>query len=251
MTNVRAHLQTPRPHWLIELVVHGELQVRMPGGDWIDLSPGHGALYAPHTPWEERVAGGGPCQSVWVFFDPADPGVAEGLAGEYPVRRLQDPQGLARHCVEALQAPPGDDRAARLRRCGQLCELVGLLLTAAEHDGEWIVTERPASGPSFVERADRFMRTRLRSRCRVADVAAHVGMSASGLAHAYRRVTGHTPMAALRAMRVEAARAMLMRGASTLDAIAAETGFADGFHLSRTFKRHLGVSPREYLRGAA
>jgi AraC family transcriptional regulator len=55
-------------------------------------------------------------------------------------------------------------------------------------------------------------------------------------------------MAALRAMRIEAAKVQLVRGDLKLDAIAIQTGFADAFHLSRTFKRMVGSSPRQFLR---
>jgi len=54
-------------------------------------------------------------------------------------------------------------------------------------------------------------------------------------------------MAVLREIRIEAAKAMLLRGSMTLDQISAKTGFADAFHLSRTFKKHEGCSPRAFL----
>jgi transcriptional regulator GlxA family with amidase domain len=83
----------------------------------------------------------------------------------------------------------------------------------------------------------------------LADIAAAVGMSVSGFAHNYKRQTGLSPMAMLRRMRVEAVKSHLMRERLTLEQIANETGFADAFHLSRTFKEVTGVSPRQFRCG--
>jgi len=165
------------------------------------------------------------------------------------MQRFDDPRQLVATCLETLceGARPGPSTATDLIRHGRLCAMVGLLLEAVQRDGPMTVTEPGDDRASLVERADRYMRQHLHTRCQVADVATHVGLSESGLHHAYRRATGRTPMAALRTMRVEAARARLLRGVNTLETIAAQTGFADAFHLSKSFKRHFGVSPRDYL----
>lgn len=47
-------------------------------------------------------------------------------------------------------------------------------------------------------------------------------------------------------MRIEFAKTLLLKG-QTLKAIAAETGFCDPFHLSKTFKQVTGHSPRQFV----
>jgi len=102
--------------------------------------------------------------------------------------------------------------------------------------------------PDMIMKAHSFMRSHLASGIQLADIAEHVGMSESGFSHAHQRLTGRTPLATLRSLRIEAARISIMRGNFTLDAIAKKTGFSDAFHLSRSFKKAFGLSPMKYLR---
>ena len=47
-------------------------------------------------------------------------------------------------------------------------------------------------------------------------------------------------------MRIEKAKMYLLRDRTPLAAIALATGFADPYHLSRTFKKAVGASPRDF-----
>jgi transcriptional regulator GlxA family with amidase domain len=46
--------------------------------------------------------------------------------------------------------------------------------------------------------------------------------------------------------RTDAARSLLTRGDLDLDEIARRTGFADGPHLARRFRRRFGLSPAQF-----
>ena len=123
-----------------------------------------------------------------------------------------------------------------------------MLLAAPRKDGWILLGKWPAVLPEPVFRARRFMRQHLHERIRIAEIAAHAGLSPSGLQHAFRRATGRPPMAVLREMRVETAKALLLRTGMTVEQIAACTGFADAFHLSRVFKQLTGERPQAYRR---
>ena len=56
---------------------------------------------------------------------------------------------------------------------------------------------------------------------------------------------GESPMRTLTNMRLRLAQGLLLKG-RRLQEIASQTGFVDGFHLSRTFRRVLGCSPRQF-----
>ena len=75
-------------------------------------------------------------------------------------------------------------------------------------------------------------------------------MSESGFAHAYRRLAGQSPGQALRRMRIEAVKMYLLHNRLTLEKIAQLTGFADAFHLSHTFRKVVGVSPKQFRQHA-
>jgi AraC-like DNA-binding protein len=66
----------------------------------------------------------------------------------------------------------------------------------------------------------------------------------------FRADTGMTPHAFQVNLRIARARALLAAGV-TPAAVAADCGFADQSHLTRTFKRAVGVSPGRYARAVA
>ena len=61
----------------------------------------------------------------------------------------------------------------------------------------------------------------------------------------FARAVGVTPHAYLLQQRVRLARRLLSAGRRPIEA-AAEAGFADQSHLTRAFRRQLGVTPARY-----
>jgi AraC-like DNA-binding protein len=79
------------------------------------------------------------------------------------------------------------------------------------------------------------------------DLALATGMSPFTLLRAFRGETGLPPHAYLNQVRVRLARRLLDGGMAPAE-VAAEVGFADQAHLTRHFKRIMGVPPRAYQR---
>jgi transcriptional regulator GlxA family with amidase domain len=77
-------------------------------------------------------------------------------------------------------------------------------------------------------------------------LAAQVNMSPRNFARSYKTKTGRTPAKALELFRVEAARRLLEEAKLDVDEIARSCGFGDEERMRATFKRHLGISPRDY-----
>ncbi|SIT49006.1 AraC family transcriptional regulator (fragment) [Paraburkholderia ribeironis] len=78
---------------------------------------------------------------------------------------------------------------------------------------------------------------------RVSDLAGQACMSPRHFARAFQAETGLTPAKAVEKLRVEAARAALESGATSLQCVANECGFGDAERMRRSFHRLLGVSP--------
>ena len=233
--------------WLLELVTHGRMEVRTPAFDWQRLAAGGGALYPPGCRYEERVApGNAACRSLCVLFGPGD---AAGAPFDSDVAMLvRDPDSSAQRLARTISETYLGDGAQRLVAQGCMMQLVGQMQLAGRSGRELLISPATSGEHELVARADAFMREHLARSCRVGDIARHVGMSASGLSHAYKRLAGRTPMHALRSFRIEAARTLVLRDQLSLEQIAEQTGFADAFHLSRTFKQVTGQTPRDYRR---
>jgi AraC-like DNA-binding protein len=73
------------------------------------------------------------------------------------------------------------------------------------------------------------------------------GLSQFALLRAFRAATGLPPHAYLNQLRVRRARLLLDDGVPAAD-VAAQVGFADQAHLTRHFKRVVGVPPAAYQR---
>jgi AraC-like DNA-binding protein len=111
--------------------------------------------------------------------------------------------------------------------------------------------DRSAAGPVRSPAAVRTVRDLLAERLAdppsLGDLARESGMSPFALVRAFRSETGLPPHAYVNHLRVRLARQLLDSGEAPAD-VAARAGFADQAHLTRHFKRVVGVPPRAYQR---
>jgi AraC-like DNA-binding protein len=98
-----------------------------------------------------------------------------------------------------------------------------------------------------VRRARHHLRERWDQRVTLAELAAVSGLSRFELVRRFRKHAAVTPHAFQTDLRVAEARRLLAAGVAPAE-VAATCGFADQPHLSRVFKRAVGVSPGRYAR---
>jgi AraC-like DNA-binding protein len=101
-----------------------------------------------------------------------------------------------------------------------------------------------------VRRARDHLRERWDQPVSLVELARVAGLSRFELVRRFREQIGVTPHAFQVNLRVEGARALLAAGSAPA-AVAAACGFADQPHLTRTFKRAVGVTPGSYARAVA
>lgn len=97
-----------------------------------------------------------------------------------------------------------------------------------------------------VRRAREYLLAQWDQPVALADLAAHAGLSRFELVRRFRQQTGLAPHAFQTNLRIARARAMLRAG-DPIAQVAAVCGFADQPHLTRTFRRMVGVTPGRYL----
>jgi len=107
--------------------------------------------------------------------------------------------------------------------------------------------ERPHSRSEAraVERARQLLRTAPASPVTLDELAAVAGVDKYRLVRLFRAHTGLPPHSFQIALRIRTARRLLESGA-TLAHAAADAGFTDQAHLTRHFRRTLGMTPRQY-----
>jgi AraC family transcriptional regulator len=79
-------------------------------------------------------------------------------------------------------------------------------------------------------------------------LAAQVDLSQSHFSRAFKASTGMPPYRWQLDARIRRAQALLLKGTASLDDIAEATGFADGVHLGRTFRKLTGATPAAWRR---
>lgn len=82
----------------------------------------------------------------------------------------------------------------------------------------------------------------------IAELAAFAQMSSSYFIRSFKQATGLTPRQYIIRCRVERAQRLLNQGKLSISDIARAVGFFDQSHLTKNFKRLLGLTPKEALR---
>ena len=94
--------------------------------------------------------------------------------------------------------------------------------------------------------AARFIRDNLGKGISVKDVLTHVNRSRTDMEQRFRRYLKCSIHAEILRLRLDRACAFLRQTGSSLDEIAAATGFSTATHLCRLFRRHFGQTPMQY-----
>jgi AraC-like DNA-binding protein len=110
--------------------------------------------------------------------------------------------------------------------------------------------QRAGAAPGNVRRAEEFMRANTGAPMTIAEIAQAAACSVRALQAAFQRFRGTTPMAALRRIRLEAARTELLRASRTesIARIAAGHGFSTPSRFAQLYRRTYGIYPSEALR---
>jgi len=103
---------------------------------------------------------------------------------------------------------------------------------------------------SVVAAVGRYVDESLGSPITLADLAAHLELSPAALLRRFRAEAGMAPYEYVVSRRVDVAQGLLTRGVP-ISAVAMHVGFADQSHLTRHFKRLVGITPGDYLRRPA
>jgi len=93
-----------------------------------------------------------------------------------------------------------------------------------------------------------YIETKIGSKVTVAELAGTLTLSPSYFSRAFKRSFGLSPMTYVTVRRVERAKVLMMSSRDQLSSIAGTCGFADQAHLSKSFRRVVGVSPALWRR---
>jgi len=240
--------------WVLdyEFASHGVCRVKSARAAWRPRGPRTAHLYPPGVAyWEDAREERGVRHSGWFCFDGGEAcGLARMVDPAKGYMRFEDREGaMGRLIQEAAEAGRRLGADGFWRAQALLCMAVDLMVSAERVDAETCVIRPEGGAPkmsALVAQTAQYLRDHLSGRVTLEDLARRAHVSVSTLSHRYREETGETPMTTLAKLRVMQAKALMQRGLP-LKAIAGRLGFVDAFHLSKTFKRVEGVSPRKAM----
>ncbi|MEJ1975579.1 MAG: AraC family transcriptional regulator [Acetobacteraceae bacterium] len=230
------------------LLERGAIRIKMRGGAFVARA---GDLYAidadePHAGWPIDDAG----WSLRTLYVELKQLRALLTGGDGPVKEIPS---LAGPIIQ-------DPELATLFRGVHFCsETSGPALRREETYLNFIARlfERHtrSDGPQMrVAREDRairlardFLDHNLEEHLHLADIAIAAGLPPFQLFRAFERATGMSPHTYQRQARIRFAAGLIKLGHPLRD-VAAASGFADQAHLTRSFRRTLGVTPGAYRR---
>ncbi len=178
---------------------------------------------------------------------------------------LADPEPVARFFDGAF--PDGKARLRRgllgeaaVRAFDALWEAVVANEPSIEQEGLWAAFLETAcedvGAPMVttvmtppVARAKKYIEERFNEDVRLEHLEAEVGLSRFYLVRRFRAEVGMPPHAYQLAMRLDRAKTLVVSGMALAD-VAARCGFTDQSHLTRHFRRAVGVAPGAYARSA-
>jgi AraC-like DNA-binding protein len=115
--------------------------------------------------------------------------------------------------------------------------------------GEYVRLWQEEVEHEWVREVRAYVQGHIGGRITLDALAAHLHVSKYHFIRRFKQLTGETPLAAVRRMRVETARELALGSRMTLSEIARRVGVANPYHMSRLFKETFGVGVRG-LRGA-
>lgn len=161
----------------------------------------------------------------------------------FPQTVLYDPATAALVRSAHRSAEHGDDLASSTLLRTALAEL----LRGHAAGGPAAGPDRSRRAPAAVGVVRDLLHERLEDPPTLAELASMTELSQFALLRAFRAEMGLPPHAYLNQLRVRRARLLLDNGVPAAD-VAAQVGFADQAHLTRHFKRVVGVPPAAYQR---
>ncbi|MFA6567946.1 MAG: AraC family transcriptional regulator [Victivallales bacterium] len=223
------------PYWRF-YYAFGEGAKIISGGKTINLTPERFALVPPDVPFSSRCHNFSLKQFFVHFTLQGNIEVSQRTVNISPL-----PDGLSNLIMKAAICMP-DDSA---RQIILLQAIIGLGISCLPQESY----KCPFQGYSpATRRAIDFMKLHLAANPDNGEIARILNMPRHHFIREFTREVGVPPQTWLKKTRLDKACLLLHFSDKTIKEIAAETGYYDRYHFSKTFKAERGMSPVEFRR---
>lgn len=215
-----------REHWLLHYVVSG-FGTFIREGVTYNLGPGEIFIIPPYLETYYIADREKPWSYIWIGFT-----TENELSEIFKQPELRHP-GVNK-IFEAMRECTKYENGKSAYLAGCLWQLNALLLEEDEKKAD------------YCDKALAIMHSEYANGITVADIAERLGLDRGYFSTLFRSKTGTPPIQYLLNLRLQrAAELMTVHGEPPATA-ALSVGYTDIYHFSKIFKKHFGVSPREY-----
>jgi len=159
-----------------------------------------------------------------------------------------DATALATRLLDLADAAGPDNTALARRYLAQAAALLRRVCDQKGGGADGPVAARGGLTPGQMARVNDYIRANFAGTMRIGELAAVAQLSASYFCQAFRRSFGESPYAHIVRRRIERAQEMILLTEMPLAEIALACGLADQSHLTRQFRRIVGISPGVWRR---
>ncbi|WP_442800922.1 arabinose operon transcriptional regulator AraC [Serratia rubidaea] len=234
--------------YILNLTIKGQGKV-FDGEETLYCNPGDLLLFPPKAAHHYGRSPDSDCwHHRWVYFRPraywAD--WLEWRSKNHQVGRLTLPGGQLLQEFDRLFASIEQTQRSGRRLAEEMSMnlLERLLLRAMEEDP---LSPQKIMDPRVIE-ACQFITGNLAGELRIEEVARHVCLSPSRLAHLFREQVGINILRWREDQRVIRAKLLLQTTQESIAAIGRVVGYDDQLYFSRVFRKRVGVSPSDFRR---
>ncbi len=111
-----------------------------------------------------------------------------------------------------------------------------------------ILQEQGAPEADYIDKAIHCIRSEYMRDLTVRELADRLNLDRSYFSGLFRKRTGSSPGRYLMTFRLEKAAELMVEHGERASTAALSVGYTDLFHFSKAFKKHFGLSPREYIK---
>lgn len=209
-----------------------------PAGSIVAINPGEvhtGSAASSHVGWTYRML----YPDIQLLQQPTVEAAQQRVEIPYfPIAVIQDPH-LARLILKLHHTL--ENAACTLEKDSRLLWTLAQLI--ARHAGCPIV--KVGKEPQAVQRVREYLAAHYPENISLDTIAQVANLSPFYLIRTFRKCVGLPPHEYLTQIRVSRAKILLLQGYAIAQ-VAQDTGFADQSHLTRHFKRIVGVTPGQY-----
>lgn len=241
------------PKWSIEYHYGyaGKIHFINPGAKQsIRRKKGMVHLYAPGCRFIEDTRNSEfPRQEIYMEFRGGEACGLERFTGETEKHcQFMDSENLIGNTIsECFALSLNDGMRAFWEIQVLLAKCISLLRNRSrkKSEGLYEISSANPAADRFVLEVESRLRENIFSNVKNSELAAMLNLGESSFISKFKQKTGITPKARIMTMRIDIAKELLLKG-RRLKEIAEFLGFYDEYHLSKTFKKTTGSTPRDF-----